>query len=111
MQRPRAYWPPSPQPPQPFHCDARWRSTRPRRYGPSSDSQPRACAACEAVAEMAAEPPGVRLSVDLDDPQAVPYFLWDEPMSVAELRARLASAGEAERLRLLGKILREALAF
>jgi hypothetical protein len=57
---------------------------------------------------MAAQPPGVRLSVDLDDPEAVPYFLWDEPMSVAELRARLASAGEPERLRLLGKILREA---
>lgn len=57
---------------------------------------------------MAAHPHGVRLSTDLEDPEAVPYFLWDEPMSVAELRSRLASASEPERLRLLGKILREA---
>jgi len=56
---------------------------------------------------MAVHTPGVRLSMDLDDPQAVPYFLWDEPMSVAELRSRLAS-GPTERLRLLGKVLREA---
>ena len=51
---------------------------------------------------------GVRLSTDLDDPSAVPYFLWDEPMSVAELRARLASGSPDERDRLLGKVLREA---
>jgi len=51
---------------------------------------------------------GVRLSLDLDDPDAIPYFLWDEPMSVAELRARLERAGLSERLRLLGRILREA---
>jgi len=57
---------------------------------------------------MAVQTPGVRLSADLDDPQAVPYFLWDAPMSVAELRSHLASAASAERLRLLGKILREA---
>jgi hypothetical protein len=57
---------------------------------------------------MAVHSPGVRLSTDLDDPQAVPYFLWDEPLSVAELRARLASSESPERLRLLGKILREA---
>jgi hypothetical protein len=57
---------------------------------------------------MAVHSPGVRLSTDLDDPEAVPYFLWDEPMSVAELRQRLASAESPERLRLLGKILREA---
>jgi hypothetical protein len=48
------------------------------------------------------------LSSDLSDPQAVPYFLWDEPMTVAELRARLSSASPPERARLLGKILREA---
>jgi hypothetical protein len=52
--------------------------------------------------------PGVRLSTDLDDPAAIPSFLWDEPMTVEELRARLQSAPEAERLRLLGKIMREA---
>ena len=48
------------------------------------------------------------LSTDLDDPSAVPYFLWDEPMTVAELRARLGTASPPERTRLLGKILREA---
>jgi hypothetical protein len=57
---------------------------------------------------MATHSTGVRLSLDLDDPQAVPYFLWDAPMSVSELRSRLEKAGEPERLRLLGKILREA---
>jgi hypothetical protein len=48
------------------------------------------------------------LSTDLDDPTAVPYFLWDDPMTVAELRERLSSASIPERRRLLGKILREA---
>ena len=57
---------------------------------------------------MAVHSPGVRLSTDLDDPQAVPYFLWDEPLSVAALRSRLASAESPEKLRLIGKILREA---
>jgi hypothetical protein len=57
---------------------------------------------------MTVHPPGVRLSTDLDDPQAVPYFLWDEPLSVAELRTRLANAEAPEKWRLLGKILREA---
>ena len=50
----------------------------------------------------------VPLSTDLDDPGAVPYFLWDEPMTVSELRRRLADGSSAERARLLGKILREA---
>ena len=48
------------------------------------------------------------LSTELDRDDAVPYFLWDEPMTVAELRKRLATASPVERLRLLGKILREA---
>ena len=51
---------------------------------------------------------GVRLSSELDDPGAVPYFLWDEPMTVAELRHRLLYASDPERTRLLAKILREA---
>jgi hypothetical protein len=50
----------------------------------------------------------VLLSVDLQSPEAVPYFLWDEPMTVSELRQRLTTASEPERLRLLAKILREA---
>lgn len=48
------------------------------------------------------------LSTSLDDPEAVPYFLWDEPMTVRELRSRLQTASHAERIRLLAKILREA---
>lgn len=51
---------------------------------------------------------GVALSTDLADPTAIPYFLWDEPMTVQDLRARLSSASPPERLRLLAKVLREA---
>ena len=50
----------------------------------------------------------VLLSSNLDDAQAVPYFLWDEPMSGAEFRRRLSSASPPERTRLLAKVLREA---
>lgn len=48
------------------------------------------------------------LSSDLNTPSAVPYFLWDEPMTVAELKRKLVSASKVEQARLLGKILREA---
>jgi len=48
------------------------------------------------------------LSSNLDDPRAIPYFLWDEPMSVEALRHRLSTASQAERNRLLAKVLREA---
>ena len=48
------------------------------------------------------------LSTDIKDPAAIPYFLWDEPMNVAQLKERLLSASLSERVRLLGKILREA---
>jgi len=58
--------------------------------------------------EQHPHPPAGPLSTDLDDSSAVPYFLWDEPMTVSELRRRLATGSEAERMRLLGKILREA---
>lgn len=47
------------------------------------------------------------LTTDLDD-DAVPYFLWDEPMTVAQLRERLEHASSPEHERLLGKVLREA---
>lgn len=47
------------------------------------------------------------LSTELDIPSSIPYFLWDEPMTVAELQIRL-SIFSPERTRLLGKILREA---
>jgi hypothetical protein len=48
------------------------------------------------------------LSTELDRDDIVPYFLWDEPMTMGELRHRLESASQPEKLRLLGKILREA---
>jgi hypothetical protein len=50
----------------------------------------------------------VPLSTDLDDPAAVPYFLWDEPMTVLEFRRRLTSGSLPEQTRMLGKLLREA---
>jgi hypothetical protein len=48
------------------------------------------------------------LSTDLTRPDARPYFLWDEDLSVAELRRRLRAGEEGERIRLLAKLLREA---
>jgi hypothetical protein len=51
---------------------------------------------------------GVLFSTDFSVEQAVPYFLWDEPMTVVEFRKRLQSASLAERTRLLAKLLREA---
>jgi hypothetical protein len=48
------------------------------------------------------------LSSEVGDPEAVPYFLWDEPMTVARLRERLLNGSRPERTRLLAKILREA---
>ena len=43
------------------------------------------------------------LSTNLDLPSSIPYFLWDEPMTVAELKRKLNSASVEERNRLLGK--------
>lgn len=34
----------------------------------------------------------ILLSTNLDDPASLPYFLWDEPISVGELRHRLRPA-------------------
>jgi hypothetical protein len=48
------------------------------------------------------------LTVDLTEEDARPYFLWDEDVTIRELRERLHGADEPERLRLLGKLLREA---
>jgi hypothetical protein len=50
---------------------------------------------------------GVNLTTDLSSDDAIPYFLWDQPMTVAELRRRLEASPE-ERHRYLGVILREA---
>lgn len=51
---------------------------------------------------------GIALSTDLEDPEAFPYFLWDDPMPNRELRRLLSTASAPERARLLAKILREA---
>lgn len=51
---------------------------------------------------------GVRFATDLKNDQAVPYFLWDEPMTLGDLRRRLATAGPEERIRLSSKVMREA---
>jgi len=51
---------------------------------------------------------GTLLSTDLADPEAIPYFLWDEPMTVAEFRRRLTTGSVAQRTRLLAKLMREA---
>jgi hypothetical protein len=48
------------------------------------------------------------LTFDLRQEELRPYFLWDEDVSVAELRAALQEADCPERDRLLGKMLREA---
>ncbi|HTY61790.1 MAG TPA: hypothetical protein VMG30_05985 [Acidobacteriota bacterium] len=50
----------------------------------------------------------VNRSTEIQDPAAIPCFLWDEPMNVAQLKERLRGASHSERVRLLGKILREA---
>jgi hypothetical protein len=48
------------------------------------------------------------LTSDLADPSAIPYFLWDEPMTVADLQKLLAAADVEQRSYWLGKVLREA---
>jgi hypothetical protein len=50
---------------------------------------------------------GVALTTDLSQEESTPYFLWDEPMTLRDLRERLGRS-EEDRIRLLGKILREA---
>jgi hypothetical protein len=47
-------------------------------------------------------------SHDLDDPLTIPYFLWDQPLTVAQFRDRLSFASQPERDRMLGLLLREA---
>ena len=70
----------------------------------SNESGPDLAHGCKVRSDRWSAP----LSTDLDDPEAVPYFLWDEPMTVRDLRRRLNTASEPEKARLLGKILREA---
>ncbi len=48
------------------------------------------------------------LTTDMLADDRRPYFLWDEDVSIAELRAVLAGPDGPARDRLLGKMLREA---
>jgi hypothetical protein len=48
------------------------------------------------------------LTADLSRGDSRPYFLWDEDVSIAELKTVMTAGPEPERLRLLGKMLREA---
>ena len=48
------------------------------------------------------------LTTDMKRGELRPYFLWDEDVSIDELRAVLSGGDEHERERLLGKMLREA---
>lgn len=48
------------------------------------------------------------MTTDLTRRDARPYFLWNEDLSIAELRERLSGADPRERLRLLTILLREA---
>ena len=48
------------------------------------------------------------ITSDMSEEDRRPYFLWDEDLSISELRVRLIEGPESEKLRLLGKMLREA---
>jgi hypothetical protein len=48
------------------------------------------------------------LSTDVDDPGARPYFLWDQEITYAELRQKLASADPDERALWMARVMREA---
>ncbi|AGP40978.1 hypothetical protein [Sorangium cellulosum] len=74
----------------------------------ASRAAPARCGASEAPIGPGDPELATPLSSDLDDDQAIPYFLWDDPIPVSEVRRRLKSASPPERDRLLGKILREA---
>ena len=50
----------------------------------------------------------ILLSTNLEENSAIPYFLWDEPLTIGELKKHLISGSAEERTRMLGKILREA---
>jgi hypothetical protein len=48
------------------------------------------------------------LTTDMTNGSLRPYFLWDEDVSIDELRAILASPDSPRRDQILGKMLREA---
>ena len=48
------------------------------------------------------------MTIDLTEGDKRPYFLWDEDITIDELKAVLRHGPQVQRLRLLGKMLREA---
>ena len=46
--------------------------------------------------------------MDLEDPNAQPYFIWDQAITYLELRKRLQSSDPAERALWMARVLREA---
>jgi hypothetical protein len=48
------------------------------------------------------------MTLDLREQHLRPYFLWDEDLSIRELKDRLRGPNPVERARLLAKLLREA---
>ncbi len=48
------------------------------------------------------------LSTDVNDADAQPYFVWDEPITYRELRQKLASPDPDERALWMGRVMREA---
>ena len=62
-----------------------------------------------AAGQRACYPSDMRpLTLDLTRSDRVPYFLWDEDLSINELRDVLRAGDPWRRDRLLGKMLREA---
>lgn len=51
---------------------------------------------------------GTKISFDLDDPDAVPYFNWDAPVTNAVVRKALADGNEEDKIFWIARILREA---
>lgn len=49
-----------------------------------------------------------RMTADMSEEDCRPYFLWDEPVTIRQLREILKSGSEEERLTYMAKILREA---
>ena len=49
-----------------------------------------------------------QLGTDLSDPETRPWFLWDEDLSVGELRAILAAERHPRWIELAAKVMREA---
>lgn len=48
------------------------------------------------------------ITIDMTRGDLRPYFLWDEDISIDELHARLHGSDDWDKVRLLGKMLREA---